>query len=123
MGTDHGTTGDGLVAALQVLSVLVEERRPASEVLRRFRPLPQKLVNVRHSGGSPLADERVAEAIAAAEAELGPRGRVLIRPSGTEPLIRVMVEAEEEGMVDGLTARLAEVIRTASAAPARAAAE
>ena len=121
--SDHGTTGDGLVAALQVLSVLVEERRPASEVLRRFRPLPQKLVNVRHSGGSPLADERVAEAIAAAEAELGPRGRVLIRPSGTEPLIRVMVEAEEEGMVDGLTARLAEVIRTASAAPARAAAE
>ncbi|MBB5694831.1 phosphoglucosamine mutase [Muricoccus pecuniae] len=121
--SDHGTTGDGLVAALQVLSVLVEERRPASEVLRRFRPLPQKLVNVRHSGGSPLADERVAEAIAAAEAELGPRGRVLIRPSGTEPLIRVMVEAEEEEMVDQLTARLAEVIRTASAAPARAAAE
>ncbi|MFC7735915.1 phosphoglucosamine mutase [Roseomonas sp. GCM10028921] len=121
--SDHGTTGDGLVAALQVLSVLVEERRPASDVLRRFRPLPQKLVNVRHSGGSPLADERVVEAVAAAEAELGRRGRVLIRPSGTEPLIRVMVEAEEEGMVDGLTARLAEVIRTASAAPARTAAE
>ncbi|MBP0443559.1 phosphoglucosamine mutase [Roseomonas sp. SSH11] len=121
--SDHGTTGDGLVAALQVLSVLVEERRPASEVLRRFVPLPQKLVNVRHSGGAPLKDPRVAEAIAAAEAELGSRGRVLIRPSGTEPLIRVMVEAEEDALVESLTASLAEVIRAASAAPARAAAE
>ncbi|SHJ52424.1 phosphoglucosamine mutase [Roseomonas rosea] len=121
--SDHGTTGDGLVAALQVLSVLVEEKRPASEMLRRFAPLPQKLVNVRFAGGAPLKDERVVEAIAAAEAELGARGRVLIRPSGTEPLIRVMVEAEEEALVQSLTARLAEVIRTASAVPARAAAE
>ena len=121
--SDHGTTGDGLVAALQVLSVLVEEKRPASEMLRRFAPLPQKLVNVRHAGGSPLKDPRVEEAITAAEAELGARGRVLIRPSGTEPLIRVMVEAEEQALVEALTARLAEVIRTASAAPARAAAE
>ena len=121
--SDHGTTGDGLVAALQVLAVLVEEGRPASEVLRRFRPLPQKLVNVRHAGGSPLADERVMGAVAAAEAELGTRGRVLIRPSGTEPLIRVMVEAEEEAMVDRLTARLADVIRLAAASPARIAAE
>jgi phosphoglucosamine mutase len=121
--SDHGTTGDGLVAALQVLAVLVEERRPASEVLRRFVPLPQKLVNVRHAGGAPLKDERVVGAIAQAEAELGARGRVLIRPSGTEPLIRVMVEAEEERLVEALTARLADVIRAASSAPARAAAE
>ena len=121
--SDHGTTGDGLVAALQVLAVLVEEGRPASEVLRRFRPLPQKLVNVRHAGGSPLEDERVVEAVAAAEAELGSRGRVLIRPSGTEPLIRVMVEAEEDRLVQDLTARLAEVIRRAAASPARVPAE
>ncbi|WP_043829214.1 phosphoglucosamine mutase [Muricoccus aerilatus] len=121
--SDHGTTGDGLVAALQVLAVLVEEGRPASEVLRRFRPLPQKLVNVRHAGGSPLEDERVVEAVAAAEAELGSRGRVLIRPSGTEPLIRVMVEAEENALVEMLTARLADVIRRAAASPSRVAAE
>ncbi|HEY8614088.1 MAG TPA: phosphoglucosamine mutase, partial [Roseomonas sp.] len=122
--SDYGTTGDGLVAALQVLAVLVEEGKPASEMLRRFAPLPQKLVNVRHAGGAPLDDERVVEAIAAAEAELGRRGRVLIRPSGTEPLIRVMVEAEDEALVDALTARLADVIRAASAAaPARVAAE
>ncbi|WP_458097679.1 phosphoglucosamine mutase [Roseomonas sp. WA12] len=121
--SDYGTTGDGLVAALQVLSVLVEEGRPASEMLRRFEPLPQKLVNVRHAGGSPLGDARVVEALAAAEAELGARGRVLIRPSGTEPLIRVMVEAEEQAQVDTLTARLAEVIRAASVAPAKGAAK
>ncbi|MCR0982217.1 phosphoglucosamine mutase [Roseomonas populi] len=121
--SDHGTTGDGLVAALQVLSVLVEEGRPASEVLRRFEPLPQKLVNVRHAGGTPLADPRVEEAIAAAEAELGARGRVLIRPSGTEPLIRVMVEAEDDSLVDSLTERLAGVIRAAAASPAKVAAE
>jgi phosphoglucosamine mutase len=119
--SDHGTTGDGLVAALQVLSVLVEEGRPASEMLRRFEPLPQKLVNVRHAGGSPLQDARVVDAVAAAEAELGARGRVLIRPSGTEPLIRVMVEAEEQAQVDTLTARLAEAIRAASVTPAKGA--
>ncbi|MBP0493323.1 phosphoglucosamine mutase [Roseomonas indoligenes] len=121
--SDYGTTGDGLVAALQVLSVLVEEGKSASEMLRRFEPLPQKLVNVRHAGGNPLADPRVADAIAAAEMELGARGRVLIRPSGTEPLIRVMVEAEEEGLVESLTERLAGVIRAAAAAPAKVAAE
>ncbi|WP_338662103.1 phosphoglucosamine mutase [Pararoseomonas sp. SCSIO 73927] len=115
--SEYGTTGDGLVAALQVLAVLVEEGKPASEMLRRFGPLPQKLVNVRHAGGSPLADPRVEEAIASAEAELGARGRVLIRPSGTEPLIRVMVEAEEEALVESLTERLAGVIRAAAASP------
>ena len=113
--SDHGTTGDGLVAALQVLSVLVEEGRPASRVLLRFEPLPQKLVNVRHAGGDPLADPRVADAVAAAERDLGDRGRVLIRASGTEPLIRVMVEAEEDAMVEAMTDRLAGVIRAASA--------
>ena len=88
--SDFGTTGDGLVAALQVLAVLVEEQRPASEVCRVFAPLPQRLVNVRYAGASPLTDPRVLEAIAEQEAFLGTRGRVLIRASGTEPLIRVM---------------------------------
>ncbi|PZP45658.1 MAG: phosphoglucosamine mutase [Azospirillum brasilense] len=116
---DHGTTGDGLVAALQVLAAIVEERRPASAVCRRFEPLPQKLVNVRHSGGDPLANPVVGEAIRTAEAELGARGRLLIRPSGTEPLIRVMVEAEEASMVERLTSELAETIRAVAATPER----
>jgi len=108
---DFGTTGDGLVAALQVLAVLVEERRPASEVLRCFTPLPQRLVNVRYAGASPLQDEAVKAAIAAEEAALGARGRVLIRASGTEPVIRVMAEAEEEALVEATLARLVETIR------------
>ncbi len=108
---EFGTTGDGLIAALQVLSVLVEEKAPASEALRCFAPLPQRLVNVRFAGASPLADEAVKAAIAAEEAALGARGRVLIRASGTEPVIRVMAEAEEEGLVEATVARLAETIR------------
>jgi len=108
---DFGTTGDGLIAALQVLAVLVEERRPASEALRCFAPLPQRLVNVRYAGTSPLHDEGVKAAIAAEEVALGTRGRVLIRASGTEPVIRVMAEAEEEALVEATVARLAERIR------------
>ncbi|NMJ42551.1 phosphoglucosamine mutase [Roseomonas sp. JC162] len=108
---DFGTTGDGLIAALQVLTVLVEEKRPASEALRCFRPLPQRLVNVRYAGPSPLHDEGVKAAIAAEEAALGARGRVLIRASGTEPVIRVMAEAEQEALVEATVARLAETIR------------
>lgn len=108
---DFGTTGDGLIAALQVLAVLVEERRPASEALRCFEPLPQRLVNVRYAGASPLLDDSVKAAIAAEEAALGARGRVLIRASGTEPVIRVMAEAEEEALVEATVARLAETIR------------
>ena len=108
---EFGTTGDGLIAALQVLSVLVEEKRPASEVLRCFAPSPQRLVNVRYAGASPLAKPVVAEAIAAEEAALGARGRVLIRASGTEPVIRVMAEAEEETLVEGVVGRLADLIK------------
>ena len=108
---DFGTTGDGLIAALQVLGVLVEERRPASEVLRCFAPLPQRLVNVRYAGASPLHDEAVKAAIASEETALGSRGRVLIRASGTEPVIRVMAEAEDEALVTGTVTRLAEAIR------------
>ncbi|WP_207537026.1 phosphoglucosamine mutase [Sabulicella rubraurantiaca] len=114
--SDFGTTGDGLVAALQVLAVLVDKKRPASEVCRRFAPLPQKLVNIRHSGISPLDREEVRDAIKAEEEKLGERGRVLIRASGTEPVIRVMAEAEEEAMVNEVTDRLAGAIRRGIAA-------
>ena len=114
--SDFGTTGDGLVAALQVLAVLAEEKRPASAVCRRFQPLPQRLVNVRYAGGSPLLDPQVTAAIAAAEQRLGHRGRVLIRPSGTEPVIRVMAEAEEEALVEDTVEGLAALIRARAAA-------
>ena len=114
--SDFATTGDGLIAALQVLAVLVEEGRPASEVARRFAPLPQRLVNVRYAGGaSPLKDEAVRREIAAQEAKLGARGRVLIRASGTEPVIRVMAEAEEEALVEETVEALAEAIRARAA--------
>ena len=109
--SDFATTGDGLVAALQVLAVLVEEQRPSSELLRCFTPLPQRLVNIRYAGASPLADAGVKAAIAAEQAALGVRGRVLIRASGTEPVIRVMAEAEDEAMVEDTVARLADLIR------------
>lgn len=109
--TDFATTGDGLIAALQVLAVLVEEGRPASEICRCFDPLPQRLVNVRYVGASPLDDASVQAAIAAEETALGERGRVLIRPSGTEPVIRVMAEAEDEAVVSRTVERLADAIR------------
>ncbi len=113
--SDFGTTGDGLIAALQVLAVLVEQGRPASQVLRCFQPLPQRLVNVRFAGPSPMGDPEVKAAIAAQEAKLGERGRVLIRASGTEPLIRVMVEAEEQGLMDETIEELAALIRRKTA--------
>ena len=116
--SDFATTGDGLLAALQVLAVLVEQRRSASEVCRVFPPLPQRLRSVRFAGASPLQHRRVAAAITAAEASVDGRGRVLIRESGTEPVIRVMAEAEEEAIVvrivDELCAVIAEVTQEAA---------
>jgi phosphoglucosamine mutase len=110
--TDFGTTGDGLVAALQVLAVLVEQKRPASEVCRQFETLPQRLVNIRFNGVSPLKDAGVQSVIAAQEKALGEAGRVLIRASGTEPVIRVMVEAEEEGRLNQVLDSLCGTIRS-----------
>lgn len=97
--SDFGTTGDGLVSALQILATVVATGRPVSEVCNRFEKIPQLLRNVRYSNGSPLEDGRVIAAIDAAKARLGDRGRLLIRPSGTEPLIRVMAEGEDERLV------------------------
>ncbi len=107
---DHATTGDGLLAALQILSVLVEADRPASEVCQVFTPLPQRLQNVRFEGRAPLTAPHVKAAIAEAEALLGTSGRLLIRMSGTEPVIRVMAEAEDETLVASIVTGLCETI-------------
>jgi phosphoglucosamine mutase len=116
--SDYATTGDGLVAALQVLGVIVEHGKPASEVCRVFTPLPQMLKSVRFSGPSPLSDLRVREAQAEAEARLASIGRLLIRESGTEPVVRVMAEGEDEALVARIVAELCETIAAAAHAPA-----
>ncbi len=100
--SDYATTGDGLVAALQVLDVVRQSSRPVSEVCRRFEPVPQVLRNVRYKGGVPLEDASVMKAIAAGQNRLGEGGRVVIRPSGTEPLIRVMAEGDDRQMVEAV---------------------
>jgi phosphoglucosamine mutase len=109
--TDYSTTGDGLVAALQVLAGLVEGGKPASEILNQFDPVPQLLKNVRFAGGAPLESDSVKARIAEAEAELNGRGRLVIRKSGTEPLIRVMAEGDDlatvERLVDDICAAVA----------------
>jgi phosphoglucosamine mutase len=123
--SDFSTTGDGLVAALQLLAVIVEQGRPAGEVCRVFDPLPQKLQNVRFHGASPLRHPRVSRAVAEAEAMLGGHGRLLIRESGTEPLVRVMAEAEDEATVASVVAALCRTIEEAigeAAAPSGSAA-
>jgi phosphoglucosamine mutase len=93
--SDYSTTGDGLIAALQVLACLKQGERPASEVLSLFEPLPQILKSVRYGGGQPLDDPRVKGYIAEAEARLNGSGRLSVRKSGTEPVIRVMAEGED----------------------------
>ena len=112
--SDFATTGDGLVAALQVLAVLVEVGRPASEVCSVFAPLPQLLRNVRFVGPSPLDTPAVKTAVAAAEARLGRKGRLLLRLSGTEPLVRVMAEGENEALVTEIVAGLCDTIEAAA---------
>ncbi len=112
--SDYATTGDGLVAALQVLAVLVEQQRPASEVCRLFEALPQRLQSVRFVGGSPLRHPFVLAAVAEATATLGNTGRLLLRESGTEPVIRVMAEGEDEAMVLQIVSSLCETIRSAA---------
>jgi phosphoglucosamine mutase len=98
--SDYGTTGDGLVAALQILACAKRSGKPVSEVCRRFEPVPQLLRNVRISGGKPLESIEVRQAIADAENELSRKGRLVIRPSGTEPLIRVMAEGDDRGQIE-----------------------
>jgi phosphoglucosamine mutase len=108
--TDFATTGDGLLAGLQMLAVMRRQERSMSEFGRAFEPLPQRLRNCRLNGGRPLEEADVQRCIAAAEARLNGRGRMLVRPSGTEPLIRVMVEADDEGLLVGVLDEVAGTI-------------
>jgi phosphoglucosamine mutase len=108
--SDYSTTGDGLVAAMQVLSMVQKLGKPASEVCHRFEPVPQVLRNVRFKGGRPLENPSVAKAIADATAQLGERGRLLVRPSGTEPVIRVMGEADDRALVDALVSNVCDAV-------------
>ncbi len=112
---DFSTTGDGVIAALQVLAVLAEDKAPASEAAHIFEPLPQILENVRFRHGSPLTDVRVTERIKACEARLNGTGRLLVRKSGTEPVIRVMAEGDDEALVRSIVHDLVSVIEEAAA--------
>ena len=112
--TDYATTGDGLIAALQILAELVATGKPASDLLHLFDKVPQLLKNVRFAGGKPLEDARVKASIAEAEAELIGRGRLVIRPSGTEPLIRVMAEGDDEAQVHRLVDMICDTVKAAA---------
>ncbi len=112
--SDYATTGDGLVAALQILAEIVRAGAPASQVLRQFEPLPQLLKNVRFAGGRPLDAASVKNVIAGAERELEGKGRLVIRPSGTEPVIRVMAEGEDEAQVKSIVDRICDAVREAA---------
>jgi len=112
--TDHSTTGDGTIAALQVLAALVASGKPASETLHLFDPVPQILRNVRFAGGKPLEHETVKAVIAEAEAELAGKGRLVIRPSGTEPVIRVMAEGDDANQVAAVVERICAAVRKAA---------
>jgi phosphoglucosamine mutase len=98
--SDHTTTGDGLIAALQLLAVVKAQDRPVSEVCHCFEPLPQVLKNVRYKNGQPLKNDSVIHAVDAARERLGSKGRLVIRPSGTEPVIRVMAEGDDRDLVE-----------------------
>jgi phosphoglucosamine mutase len=125
--SDYATTGDGLIAALQVLAAIVETGKRASEVCRVFEPVPQLLRNVRFGQGRPLETRAVKQAIAEAEARLGAAGRLVIRKSGTEPVIRVMAQGEDESLLAALVKEICDAILAAAhgaeppVTPARAA--
>jgi phosphoglucosamine mutase len=112
--SDYATTGDGLIAALQVLASIVETGRKASEVCRLFSPVPQLLRNVRFGEGKPLETAKVKRAITAGEARLGSAGRLVIRASGTEPVIRVMAQGEDEALLQNVVGDICEAILATS---------
>ena len=113
--SDFSTTGDGLLASLQVLAEVKRRGKPVSEVCSLFTPLPQVLKNVKFKAGAPLQDAHVKQSIADAEAMLGNSGRLVIRPSGTEPVIRVMAEGDDEGLVTRIVDELCGAIAKAAA--------
>jgi phosphoglucosamine mutase len=113
--TDYATTGDGLVAGLQFLAEMARTAQPASALARQFAPVPQMLQNVRYSDGArPLDAAPVKAAITAAEARLNGTGRLLIRKSGTEPLIRVMAECEDEALLAQVVHSIVAAVRAAA---------
>jgi phosphoglucosamine mutase len=112
--SDYCTTGDGLVAAMQVMAVVKRRGKPVSEVCHAFDPLPQILKNVRFKGGKPLEQAEVAKAIAAAKDKLGNDGRLVIRPSGTEPVIRVMAEGDDRQLVEQVVEDICEAVAAAA---------
>jgi phosphoglucosamine mutase len=114
--SDFITTGDGLVSALQVLACAVATQKPVSEVCAKFTPLPQVLQNVRFEKGKPLEDSKVLKAIEGAKSKLGDSGRLVIRPSGTEPVIRVMAEGDNEQMVITVVGDIVAAVRAAAQA-------
>jgi phosphoglucosamine mutase len=114
--SDHATTGDGFVAALQVMAVVKRQGRPVSEVCRRFEPLPQVMRNVRYRSGRPLEMPQVRAAIEGATARLNGNGRLVVRPSGTEPVIRVMAEGDNLGLIEEIADQIAGAVTDAAAA-------
>jgi phosphoglucosamine mutase len=112
--SDFTTTGDGLVSALQVLACVVATGKPVSEVCARFTPLPQVLKNVRYANGKPLEDSRVRKAIEGAQLKLGEKGRIVIRPSGTEPVIRVMAEGDDVHLVNTVVGDIVDAVTVAA---------
>lgn len=114
--SDFTTTGDGLVSALQVLACVVATGKSVSHVCARFTPLPQVLKNVRYSNGKPLEDKRVRKAIEGAKQKLGEKGRIVIRPSGTEPVIRVMAEGDDEMLVNAVVGDIVDAVKIAAQA-------
>jgi phosphoglucosamine mutase len=112
--SDYCTTGDGLVAAMQVMAVVKRRAKPVSEVCHAFDPLPQILKNVRFKGGKPLETESVTKVIQAAKQKLGDEGRLVIRPSGTEPVIRVMAEGDDRLVVESIVDEVCEAVSAAA---------
>jgi len=113
--TDYNTTGDGLIAGLEVLAAIVRDGRKASEICHLFEPLPQLLRNVRFTGGTPLELDPVKQAVKAGEARLGNTGRLLIRKSGTEPVIRVMAEGEDAALIAEIVGDICDAVEQAAA--------
>ena len=113
--SDYTTTGDGFIAALQVLAMVKRSGKPVSEVCHRFEPLPQVLKNVRYKNGRPLENAAVLKAIAGAEKKLGRGGRLIVRPSGTEPVIRVMGEGDDKGVVEAAVDDVVEALTEVAA--------
>jgi phosphoglucosamine mutase len=113
--SDYATTGDGFVAALQVLAVVKKHGKPVSEICHRFEPLPQVMKNVRYRNGAPLEDDKVKSVIQAAVKRLDGHGRLIVRASGTEPVIRVMGEGENQPFIEEIVDDIVDALTRAAA--------